>query len=117
MQDVSGPVPVRQRHGDDLDSSTQELPQLADPRSVGAVPLPDREGPLVEPYNVASLQASVARDPAQDRQARLSQESSERLRLAAALRLSHAAQHDAPVGDDRRVARVDRIEPGRIVPR
>ena len=110
MQDVVGAVPVRQGDRDDLvHRAAQDKPQLPDTLGVGAVPLPDGD--------VAALQAAVPLDATGDRDAGLAEEAGGGFRLAAALRLPHAAEDRPAVRDDDRVVRVDRIEAGAGVAR
>ena len=93
MEDVPGPVPVRERHLDDLASVRgDDIAELPDALSVRPITMADGHGPLVEPDDVAALERARIADLPGDRPAARPAEFPDRLGLFPPERLPHAAE-------------------------
>jgi hypothetical protein len=109
---------VRQRDDDGLDIAWQERSQLAYAFVVGSIAAPDDNRLAVEPHDVAPLEVARRLDFA-DHRSGVEPGKCVPLsgRLRRTLRLSHAAQDEAVVADDRRIPHVDGIKGGACIPR
>jgi len=116
MKHVARPAPVGKRHHDQVvDGIAQQRAKLQDACGIRAIAAADRNGAVIEPQDVASLEASWLRDLADDRNAKIAERRSLRRGLAGAETLAHPAEDDPAWGHDRCIARVDGIEIGPLV--
>ena len=108
VEDIAGAAVVGQRHDDQLvDAIAEERAQLANALVVGAVAAGDGKGALVDPGDVAALNAALAGDLASDRNAPRLGGAAQRSGFGAAVGFAHRAKNEAAVADDAGVANVD----------
>ena len=114
MKARRGALIVGQRHDADLDLRPEDLAQLADALSVGAVAFGDGAGLGVEPDEVAAFQQALAGDRAQRRYALRPVVSRDLGRLRRPVGVAHAAKDHAAPGHQAGIPDVDRrdAEPG-----
>src|SRR5258705_2532605 len=109
---------MRQRHDDDgVDRVGEDRSKLENAVLVGAIAVADRDRAVVQPDDVAPLEAARLGDFAGDWHAEPAERRLLGRRLARAKALAHPAEDDAPRADDGRIARVDRILVGALVGR